>query len=315
MYKFEYCEKCEKEKRGKICECDYPEVKYFLDFVNKQENKEFELFECPDKKGNTYTTDLHYKDKISKEDLWIEVKEVIFNDLKGEQSGQFYMYSIINKALNDMTNFKNCEKLNDYLIYIPYKQFGKHDENNFYHKLIEWFKSVLNDNYDNKLFFERSNGEKIELFIEKKSEELNKVSDRVLFFYQAKEYNSINDIIKEFMDTEHIKNLIISNLKKNEETQSKFPNDAEHKILLNILRLPYGLELFLNSAYEMGYGDILFKSFQSIDKNLFSTISESYFLYYFDYYLDIKNNKHKKLLNCYPLKEGIIKTAWDIEIV
>lgn len=58
-------------------ECQYREIIKFIELVNIENDKNFELWYCPDAcKCGSYNADLEYKDTSSGEKLFIEVKRV-----------------------------------------------------------------------------------------------------------------------------------------------------------------------------------------------------------------------------------------------
>lgn len=320
---FKYCDKCIEKHKGKTCECLYPEVKHFIKLINKQDDKQFELIECPDENNkNPYSVDLHYKDYVFQEDLWIEVKEVILSMTdsftKAKNGGQELIEMSVNNVLNNMTT-SECSMIGDYYITIPYEKFGNKDIENFEKLVYQWLQDIIHDKFVNILRFQRTNGKVINLSIEKKSSDMIQFGNNLLIAKEVQPFNNIGENMNACSDIELIGDLICDNILKTEETKNKFPNNERHRILLNILRLPYGMDIFWNISFAKGLEHVLISCFENSNISGITNITESYFVFFMEnYHTNTEKtvySKPKQVLICYPIIKGIVDRCLNVEII
>ena len=311
---FQYCEKCIQKHKGKICECEYPEVEYFIALINQQENKQFQLVECPDENCDSeFTVDLHFKDLNTQEDLWLEIKEVILSMTdsleKANNRGQELIEKSIDKVLSEFT-LEEYDILSDYCITIPFQQFGGKDIELFEQSVYKWLFEFITGTERNKFEFTRSNGQVLELSIEEKSSDMRALGDNLLLAKDAQPFDNIGQNMESCTDLNLIGDLICDNIIKTDSTNGKFPKEGKHRILLNILRFSTGMEIFWNIAHAKGFDKTLISYLDNAEINDICNITEIYLLYYMqDYYESPENavfQDSSNVLICYPIIKGII---------
>lgn len=149
----------------------------------------------------------------------------------------------------------------------------------------------------------KSKKENVTISFERKSkEESLKFGENMLFAYKEDKENTVAQIQNEMTDVKLLKKLISDNLKKT--SKIKFPNDNGRKILLNIIDLPKGKELF----FELHLKD-LFEEIMNMDNTDKTAANEVYLLYYSSNYIasDGKNvGQFGPILLIVPLVKGII---------
>lgn len=302
--KYEYCKECNTR------ECEYIEVRKFVEFINEKHNANYQLDKCPDKTQEGYTCDLVFKDDLSNNVIYIEVKRVKFgfgcvkksSVLLGQQAGQNKCACIIAETISTLNESK-INFLNNYMVSIPYIRLSDKDSYDFKDKIKDFFGKMLMDKkYESFSYVYKNGKNEINIVFELKNDEITrKFGNETLFMYDTEEDNILSSIFERMTDY----NLLISLLEKNFEATSskKFPQDATSKILLNILELPTGYETFFNA--RLGY---IFEKLKEMKKeNVIETAaSEGYLLYYNDvfYLTDISNKsvlRYEDVLFIIPL--------------
>ncbi|MEW9992386.1 hypothetical protein [Clostridium butyricum] len=319
---FDYCEKCVNKHKRKICECQYPEVNRFIEALNFVYEKNFILNSCPDEdKNDVNTVDLKFVDDLSKENLYIEVKEIKMgydtDESIGEENGQVSIGDCIGIATYSIKEYKN-KILDKYMIDIPRVQIDKKDCESFISNFTEFLDKNIEDNMEEELVFsfkrDRRNNEEIKIKISLKNDESNVISDELLYAYNSNQ-KTIEEVFDDVTKTDEIIAKINYNFTKTEEMENKFPTNKGKRILLHILRFPIGEEIFFNVAILKGYLHQL-KSIKNIEKNKYKSIDESYLLYYFNDYFYYPNNQkedEKKRLLCMNILGTLIDEAQLIE--
>lgn len=303
---FKYCDSCIKKHKNKTCECKYNEVNRFIELINMWNGRNFILKSCPDEdREDIYTVDLKFVDENLGENIYIEVKEVKIGygskGYIGKENGQITLGNCINLAIDTLEEYKR-KIMNKYIIYIPKTHIDTEEQQDFINKFTDFLNGKTLDNKcDNMNFsFIRSrNKEEINIRIFIKDESINKLTPNLAYTYDSEPrlisqiYNNINNFDK-FVDG------INRNFIKTEEVNNKFPKNDGKRVLLNILRFPYGEEIFFNTfLYENFYKLENIKD--NIEINKYKSIDESYLLYYFEDGFYYENNTMKfgsKLLLC-----------------
>ncbi len=275
----DYCNKCTKQ------ECEYIEVNKFFQYISEYLEKDFELCKCPDKEKLDYTCDMVFTDTITKENIYVEIKEVKygFGNEKdkniAEEMGQSSYATIINEAVAQSDIDKEME-LADFMITIPRAQIGRKDGNLFYHELKEFINETTFEE-DQYTFVYKRGSSNIEIGFNRKTDEIReKFGDELLFEYNIEENSTMDSIFKKMTNLDALMEQITYNLKNT--SQKKFPKEADRKILLNILILPRGTDIFFNINIEYIIENLMSKSFHSI-----SDANESYLLYFCDEYYSV----------------------------
>lgn len=253
---FDYCLNC------KTGECDYPEVKYFIDSLNKKRKCNYELIGCPDKvKENSVscTADLQYYDDASDNTLTIEVKRVLYGfeeDAKDENEiialmyGMFKIYNIVREVLYDISDNIYNQLSQNYKIEIPASQLYKHEYNRFKEEFFEYLSKVDVYNMsalDDFIFTRKENIINIKL-IKLSDDEKNKFKNadsQVLFQFPAKFSSqggmNIGEAQEQAYDFDKLFEKIIKGLEK---AENSFEGIKENRIVLEVIVMKYGMEIF-----------------------------------------------------------------------
>ena len=309
-------------------ECEYQEVKEFIEILNFQLEKDFFLKYCPDaQKCKEYNTDLEYLDENTGDALYIEVKEAHIgyfkekeNKQKGEDNGRAECALLVSQAIDYLPE-EQQDELQDFIVEIPPAFISEGDKISFRDQLITDLKATHWDSQDNySLIFNGKNGS-IKIDFDRKSDETQKTfgqSEGILFALENGNAHPriLSDIFEQLMDINSLVETLAKNAKKT--GKGKFPSNNACKILLNILRMPLGDEVILNTLILQGYEGILIKEIQDNKQKFASAATESYLLWYCDQYYqkvdDIPKSEAKPVLLCIPLIEGFIKepTLFDL---
>ncbi len=298
---FNYCEKCVSKHKTKICECQYNEVNKFIKTLNIIYQKNFKLTSCPDEDENDINTvDLKFVDKLSKKNIYIEVKEVKLgynegSDI-GEEKGQFLIRYLIAVASERLDELKN-KILDKCIINIPRLQIDSKDYLRFTNEIYAFLAQNIELVKKGELnfVFKRSNDRRDEIIIKitLKNDDENRIGDKLLFAIDTKE----KTIENEFYDVTKIDDIISKinyNLKNTECVENKYPKNNGKRILLNILRFPSGGDMFFNTAIlEKRYLNELITSVESMESNTYESVDECYLLYDFEDFFNFANSKIK----------------------
>lgn len=301
----EYCCNC------KSRECSYIEIKSFIEYITDKANKDFKIIECPDKSNAKYTCDMVLKDSNSEEKIYVEIKEVKYGFAKNkdksiaEDNGQSNYSFLISNVIERLGKDK-IEILNNFIITIPKAQISKNEQLEFGSKLFEFIDETAFDCDYYEFLFKRKN-ENIKISFERKKDEVaNKFGKKLLFEYETEKDNLFNSILTKLTDIEELDGLLMKNA--NNTSEKKFIGVYDRRILLNILKLPIGYEMFFN--FNMNY---IIAEIVSRAKNYKSAANECYLLYYCeDYYDQIYENDTEKIkhigevLFIFPLISGLI---------
>nr|WP_320025749.1 hypothetical protein [uncultured Acetobacterium sp.] len=317
---FEFCEKCRKKHKEKASECKYPEVDQFISLINRQERKNYILEDCPDENNtNEYSVDLHYKDVVSQENLWIEVKEVILSmtdpETKGKNNGQVLIEKSINSVLGELTT-EEYSMLDDYNLTIPFEQFGDKDTVQFERSVSLWLKEFFDGKHEEKLCYKRKNNREINIYLKVKSQNETAPGYGLVYVKEVQPKDNIGDNFSACTDLKLIEKLIEKNIKKTEETKNKYPTNEKHRILLNILRLPSGMEIFWNAEFERGFENDIRSLFENKKISKTDNITECYFAYFMKDYFKMRPNPNpnsSQVFICYPIIKGIINEPYKFE--
>lgn len=303
------------EKHGySICdncsthECEYVELMKFVIEYNEATGKNFEWNDCPDKSGLDYTCDLVFIDTNTKEKLYIETKEIQFgvgkgreaNILLGQNNGQMDCVDLISSAICYLCNEDIQDELSEFAISIPRVKIYESEKGTFCTKLAESLMN-LDLSVDSFTFCFDGRDGKTEIVFHRKDEKLEELSDQTLVELNCEKDNTIEKILNKVRDTNLLLDLINKNIAAT--SQKKFPDDVGKKILINILKLPVGYDIFFNRNIEYIFGKIVSAKLQDNP-----VISESYLLYYCEDYTTYDNNTIKSYGNSLfvlPIIKGV----------
>lgn len=253
---FEYCSNCESG------ECEYPEVEYFIDSINKKRDCDYKFIGCPDKrkeKGVSCTADLQYCDNVSGDILTIEVKRVLYgfkeddkneNEIIALMYGMFRLYNIVNEILHELSDIIYSELLQNYMIEIPASQLYKHEQDEFRKEFFEYLSKFDIDNMNvvDDFSFKRKESV-IKIKIIKLSNDVKSkiktIGSGVLFQLPAKLSS------KEGMTLEYVQNqaydfekLYAKIIKGLEKAENSFEGIKKNRIVLEVIVMKYGMEIF-----------------------------------------------------------------------
>ncbi|MEL5898517.1 hypothetical protein AAGC94_10605 [Clostridium sporogenes] len=258
---FEYCSKCE------TGECEYPEVEYFINSLNKKKDCNYKFIGCPDKKKEKdvpCTADLQYYDNVSGDILTIEVKRVLYGfqeDDKNENKiialmyGMFKIYNIINDVLCELPDNIYNELSQNHKIEIPASQLYKHEYNKFREEFLEYISKVniYNINVSGDFRFKRKeNVIKIKIIKLSNDEKFKFENTRrgVLFQFPAKFSSTggmtIEEVQKQAYDFQKFFVKIIKGLEK---AENSFEGIKKNRIVLEVIVMKYGMEVFWEVPY------------------------------------------------------------------
>lgn len=309
-------------------ECEYQEIKEFIEILNTQLDRGFSLKYCPDaQKRKEYNADLEYSDKNTGDTLYIEVKEAHIgylkenqNKQKGEDNGRADCALLVSQAIYDLSE-EQQDELQDFIVTIPHAFISERDKIPFRDQLIIDMKGIHWDSRDSYSFVFYGKSGSVKINFDRKSDETHKIfgqQESILFAYEnGNGHPSIlSDIFEQLTDTNSLVEALAKNA--NKTGTGKFPSNNARKILLNILRMPLGNEIFLNTLLLKGYEGILIKAIEDNKQKFVSAATESYLLWYCDEYYqiidDISKSETKPVLLCIPLVRGFVEqpTLFDL---
>lgn len=321
-----YCSKCDKY------ECEEQELQYFLQYLNKRKKKTYHIVDCPDKSGEDYNCDLVIENEQS-EKIYIEMKRVLYGFYDDEEKepnipenkGQI-RYSLLIDDIIKKEPENVRERLNEYFIVIPPSQIDGNDETRFVQEFENFLNKTEFNGKDIKIFdFERGRNEyKLKIIFEpKNASDIVKFPNSHIFIYQYNKNTNDDNETKTLITLseigEHINNIekLIELLKHNckKTSSDKFPGINCHKILLNILRLPIGYDIF----FERDMHSIIKKLEENVEK-FKCAADEIYLVYYtkgfaFDYYKKDEIYPGDNLLFIWKLydKKTLHEIEWQYE--
>lgn len=307
--RYEYCNNCKSE-------CEYIEVKKFIEYINDKFNTCYHLTECPDQTKKSYTCDLAFKDDEKESTLYVEVKRVKFgfgsvdksNTFLGSQNGQLNCAQVISQTINDLDDSEKIEFLDDFMVDVPLAQLNEKEIPEFRKQLISFLEELEIDEECNELWYiYKRNSKEIKISFKRKDEGIReKFGDETMYSYETGNENSLYSIGKKMTDIESLKKLICKNFY--ETSIKKYPKGEKQKILLNILELPLGYDLFfnLNISYVI---DELLKL--QVEEEVETAATEGYLLYFCNEFftLNEENELGKQLENALiiiPLIAGMV---------
>jgi len=318
-----YCEKCNTK------ECEYKEVKGFIDYINKRFDSNYHHNSCPDKESKyEYTCDLCFRDDKKNRIMYVEVKQVILgagevgksNDLLGKSRGQKRCNDIIGEIVDSsMKSSSISSKVIKFIkgcsVTIPLVELKNNQKEEFEKKFLEFLENLDVNREEHKFEFE-NNRKRISILFKQKDIDIEKIfgdlDNGLLIEYEEEDGNTLDNIFKSIGDVKGLCKSIRKNFR--ETSDKKFPKDAETKILLNILKLRNGYDVFLNSMISGGFLDKIEDELKKCNCNIETDATEGYLLYYTDCFIesnDVKNINTKRTLVIVPILgkrlNGIIK--------
>ena len=296
-------------KTGRKCnrrECEYTELEWFINELNEETGKCFELETCPDKAQLGYNCDLLYSDADTGEKLYIETKEVRFavgengkdNEILGKQRYQDECTSLICHVIDHLCSADIQDELNHFVVTVSDTKISYDERTDFCNSLATTLKDADLDVVPFTFCFEGKHG-KIEIIFERKTEQMRGFKDggKTIFAHTFTEENTIDEIFGKVTDIDLLLKLINKNLE--ETTREKFPETEGRKILLNILKLPNGYDIFFHQFINYMANKIS----KAIPQNS-TAATESYLLYFCeDYKFDNDSNGNGLLM--IPVIKGI----------
>ena len=287
-----YCENCSDK------ECTYIEVQKFIEYVNDVFEMNYRLEICPDKYKKEYTCDLQYLDNNNSSTIYIEIKECkySFNDTDNNaqaiarENGQNEYSKILRTEISHL-NKQKYQQLNDYTINIPKAQIDKNDIKEFPRLVAEFLKKTAFTDREYQYVYKRKNrNQEVKFLFQKKEREDEKqFGDKILTAYLPEKPIPIIDLINKTQNIEALIELIDKNSKNTSE--KKFPNNQNRKILLNILTLPLGNDIFFNLNFNSIITNLL-----NSHKHFDTAADENYLLYYTNDYFETDENGNCKML-------------------
>lgn len=305
-----YCEKCISR------ECEYKEVVEFIDYLNDLKGAAYQLIECPDKIEADFTCDMILSDNDTKDKMYIEIKEVKLgfgkgkkakNISLGEANGQNIYATLVSMAIDSLEDARK-RNLDNYIVTFPKSQIYNDEVKEFYPQILDFLNEhSFDDSVKHDNFVYRRETSNVNIEFDRKSEDvLNQFGDKILFAYQTDKDNTIDAIFGKTTDIDELFNMLKKNA--NNTSEKKFPETNNCKMLLNILRMPAGYDIFFNLHLHYIIGEIIYNT-----SDLKTAATENYLLYYCEDYYEIDYNnidkRHKSLgrvLIVVPLKKGII---------
>lgn len=324
-----FCEKCrqQNEERHNKCECDYEEIQMFLDYISDDLGKQFELYDCPDKNtdkdsGAKYTCDFVLVEKNTSEKMYVEVKTVLYgfdNPADGREDNesikQYKDQMLCMQLVSDVV--ARCDEIKmdslwDFMVSIPQLKIGTKECEKFCRQL-ESFLDETSFKEDEYCFIykweNRGKEEEIKLLFTRKNDALReKFNESIGFQCDISGDGQIDAIFKRMTDVKKLRELLKKNADKTSKKNSdknKFPETEERKVLLNILELPKGLELFFDINIKAVIGQLMEDS-----EDYKSTADENYLLYHSPEYYEIDSSRGVKkignVLFVIPLIKGLV---------
>ena len=278
----------------KTRECDYIEVNNFIKFLNRDKEKDeiFNIVDCPDKSKKQYTCDLVLQNKRHKK-IYIEIKEVKYGfnrELKiPEDKGQLCYASLVAECIDELQEDKRIV-LNHYSVEIPQKQIYKDEKRKFKNALNKFLEENNFQEINRKRFSYKRKKEEVQIEFKPKTKEEEQWGCNVLYEYKQTESLPLKEVIQQMSDIISLKNAIVKNCKNTLPPKQKFPHVDERKILLNILRVPTGYDIF----FEYNLAEKIDK-LRKYELEFKSAADENYLLYYSNQGLMNKDSDGKEL--------------------
>lgn len=245
----EYCDKC------KTQECTMPEITHFLDWIQTEENMNYEHYSCPDKESDKFTADFQFKsiDKI----LTVEVKRLhhAFSKRKKQEAEEIASergMRIINGMFYQATNCID-DKVYDYIannfvVDMLMAIVSDKEAIELGEQLIEYLTTADLDLVDSSFVYEKKNKKKIEIAFRPLTSELKRVSEkgRILQMFPtsfSEEGISLSDFWNNTFDLSSIKEKVLKNLIK---SNNSFEGVDSNRIVLQVIVMKYSLDLVLS---------------------------------------------------------------------
>ncbi len=302
------CETC------KTRECEYAELEKFLQYISEAYGKNFEICECPDKNNADYTCDLVVMDHASQEKIYIEIKEVkfgfegkhSFHEAIAQNNGKMRYFECISSVLAQIEDEK-MDQLNDFTIHIPKEHMSSKEWEEYFRQMKDFINrtSFQEDVY--KFVYQRKNGPITFLFERKSEETRNKFGDNLVFAIEPEKDNTIKDYFDRLADMDTLEQLLHQNAQNT--GMKKFPQTKDRKILLNILKLPEGNDVFFERIAER-----MFEQLADRTRQFVSGADEIYLLYFSENFIKTTYENDSvtakplgKALFVIPLTDGLIQ--------
>lgn len=305
-----YCEKCSSR------ECDYVEVAEFIDYLNDIKGSTYQLIECPDKTESDFTCDMILSDNETHDKIYIEIKEVKLGFGKGKKAkknslgearGQNTYSNLVATVIDNLDEDKQND-LDSFIVTIPRSQIYNNEVTEFFLQILRFLnEQSFDDSLEHCDFtYERKTSNVTISFDRKSGDAINQFGDKILFAYQTDKDNTIDSIFDKTTDVDELMNMLKEN--SNNTSEKKFPETNDGKILLNILRMPFGYDMFFNLNLNYIIGRVINNSV-----DLKTAATESYLLYYCEDYYEVKQNAGNHIPESFgrvfiiiPLKKGHI---------
>lgn len=271
----EFCKDCKKE-------CEYVEVKKFVDYYNETYKTNYTLQKCPDAEHEYYTCDLVYGDE--NDELYIEVKraEYGFGEVKRSNlllagiNGQMNCQQLIHYVIMSLDDSDKIEELDDFMINIPVVQLSKGEFQDFCVQLREFLvNQEIDDECEEFCFLYKKSRKEISIIFRRKNDDERSMNDAyTLYEFETEKENTLGHIFEKLTDISRLKILIEDNFRGTSE--KKYPKEAKRKILLNVLKLPTGYKLFFDLQLNHVISEINKLDFEKVQ----TSANEGYLLYF-----------------------------------
>ncbi len=158
-----------------------------------------------------------------------------------------------------------------------------------------------------KFVYQRKNGPITFLFERKSEETRNKFGDNLVFAIEPEKDNTIKDYFDRLADMDTLEQLLHQNAQNT--GMKKFPQTKDRKILLNILKLPEGNDVFFERIAER-----MFEQLADRTRQFVSGADEIYLLYFSENFIKTTYENDSvtakplgKALFVIPLTDGLIQ--------
>lgn len=300
-----YCDECRLKKETRFkereLECEYEEIHMFFEWINYDLKTQFELSDCPDKNPETklkYTCDLVFEEKNTSEKIYVEVKTVPygFDNKEDGQKGKSHNITIAQDSdqricaelvsgVIDCCDESKMNNLWKFMVTIPQLQIGEKECAEFCGKLKEFLDETSFEEEEYCFIYNRTRqgkGTEIRIPFTRKNDKLRKMFKKnVGFQYNISGDGHLTAIKNRLTDVDKLIELLKQNAQHTSD-KKKFPDTEGRKILLNVLRLPQGLNFFFDLNLKTVFGWLM----EDLDRYN-STAYESYLLYHSPEYCDM----------------------------
>ncbi len=312
------CDKCKKR------ECEYSEVEFFIEELNRETRSRYEFQMCLDNGGygnDDYkgTVDLCLRDDNKNQLIYAEVKRVFYgyeelNIKIANENSSHTLFNVIQGVINWFDKVLETNEFNRtffqlYTINIPNVEIGYNSKkeiqdfvNQFSEYIIEnYFCNVDKLNNLSEFSFKRktkNNEEKVIIIKFTKNKMNNKKNKEVYEVDSTENENGIavDDVLKTIFNYNCWAKKIIECIGKCKKT--KFDSDISRlKVLILVPKLSPAVELFLDALFvDENFKDIFWNGLINEFNKLFEGLSEKY--NYIDkiYFIYTSEKYNKKIL-------------------